>query len=420
MEYLFKVTMTPFVGQSLAANPGQLTEALEDLSKHVKEGWVEAASRQADLVVEASSHNDLARMAIPWCIVTGEHPPIEPVIRGVHLSRIGGFEAFAEIGLAKEAPKASPRFALSVPGHPPGVALGAESPHLAGLESLRGQVISSIYEINSGTLRLIVEPDEPGVLRIAAAVGRFQSGLPRGNVLQPVIDWSSFLGTLRQIGRLMRSPTEPPEGCADSPTCCCTIRPFAIPKGGTDRLHFTTWDLLEIPGVGEREIELSGEYEILRHHPSSSNWVDAAIDIEMKHLALRGTDDLLGEVRAFLLPSLAARSGGQVTQGTLQANRPDGAKHCEMGANVGFSVGRLAMTVVPKEPVRLIHSITHIPPVGQGGGTGDVRLPLYNADDLGGQPVAYLRRVRTHIGEFVAPVHRPSCGHHSARGHDHH
>ena len=59
-------------------------------------------------------------------------------------------------------------------------------------------------------------------------------------------------------------------------------------------------------------------------------------------------------------------------------------------------------TVFNKEAIALEHTITHIPPVGQGGGTKErVDIPLYRKDDADGEPVAILHRVKTHIGSWL-------------------
>ena len=70
---------------------------------------------------------------------------------------------------------------------------------------------------------------------------------------------------------------------------------------------------------------------------------------------------------------------------------------------VGPSIGGLLIatfyTLFNKEPIVLRHTITHIPPIGQGGGTqGRVAVNLYRSDDPEAPPLAILREVKTHIG----------------------
>ena len=66
-----------------------------------------------------------------------------------------------------------------------------------------------------------------------------------------------------------------------------------------------------------------------------------------------------------------------------------------------IEMSNLGMTVFNKEPILLEHTITHIPPIGQGGGTRPgIAIDLYRMDDPDGAPVAVLKRVKTHIGAW--------------------
>ena len=67
-----------------------------------------------------------------------------------------------------------------------------------------------------------------------------------------------------------------------------------------------------------------------------------------------------------------------------------------------FKLPEAGVTVFNKEPIVLEHTITHVPPIGQGGGTrGRVEVKLYRTDDPDGPPVAILRQVKTHIGSWL-------------------
>jgi hypothetical protein len=406
MDYVLFPTMSPLMGKALVENPGELLAALDQLSKKVDRGIVLAAARAAAVQITATNHKDLALLTIPWCIVTGEHPPVEPIIRSVHK---GPSSLLGSLGVDLARPEhkhsVGPKFLIAFSGrHLAGGAAKVEALKRS-LQCLTKTIVDSYYTVNSGNVYLVAECDDAS--RLYDAFSPLHEISPEEISIEPVLLWDEFVDTLRAIGKDPGAPEEAPEGCIESPTCCADLRPFTMPKGGRDRLKFTTWDTIEIPGVGEREIRLDGSYQIKRNHPSCANWVDAEIDITMEDMQVQGNDDLLGQVRAFLRSDSPAPSRGRVTRGTIQDNRSDGAKHCAMDANVAFHLDKLGVTVVAKEPIHLTHSITHIPPIGQGGGTGDVRIPLYNVNSLDGEPIAYLRRVKTHIGDFISPSHAP-------------
>lgn len=75
---------------------------------------------------------------------------------------------------------------------------------------------------------------------------------------------------------------------------------------------------------------------------------------------------------------------------------------CQMYGYMQFDLQDVGITVFNKEPILLEHNITHIPPVGQGGGTKErANIALYRKDDPDGDPVAILHRVKTHIGSWL-------------------
>jgi len=187
-----------------------------------------------------------------------------------------------------------------------------------------------------------------------------------------------------------------------SPKSLDELQLFTMPEGGTDRLNFITWDTIEILGQGEEIIEFHGSYTIQRSNPTSADWAEASVDIAMRSLDLEGTSSYVGRVRAMVNPNPDKASGGQVRAGTTYA-APDSPKMCQMYGYVQFELVDLGMTVFNKEAILLEHNITHIPPVGQGGGTKErVDIPLYRTDDPDGAPVAILHRVKTHIGSWLA------------------
>ena len=186
-----------------------------------------------------------------------------------------------------------------------------------------------------------------------------------------------------------------------SPKSLDELQLLTMPQGGTDRLNFLTWDTIEVIGKGEEVIEFHGFYAIQRADPTSADWHDASVDITMKELSVDGVSPTIGRIHASVNPDLGKISGGQVREGTIY-QAPDSPKMCQMYGYMQFEMVDLGLTVFNKEAIALEHSITHIPPVGQGGGTKErVDIPLYRKDAPDGEPMAILHRVKTHIGSWL-------------------
>jgi hypothetical protein len=186
-----------------------------------------------------------------------------------------------------------------------------------------------------------------------------------------------------------------------SPKSLSELQLFTMPEGGTDSLRFLTWDTIEVVGQGEEVIEFQGRYAIERSTPTSAEWQEASIDITMRELSVDGVSPRFGRIHASVNPDLGKTSGGQVRSGTTYA-APDSPKLCQMYGYMQFDLQDMGMTVFNKEPILLEHNITHVPPVGQGGGTkGRVDVPLYRKDAPDSAPVAVLHMVKTHIGAWL-------------------
>ena len=200
-------------------------------------------------------------------------------------------------------------------------------------------------------------------------------------------------------------PSEPqaePEGLAPSPKSLSDLRLLTMPRGGIDRLNFTTWDTIDVPGFGEDTFRLQGYYVIERANPTSASWEDASVNIYMRELSVNGVSEKFGRVEVAVNPEIGKQSGGQVRPGTRYPGLADAPKLCEMEGFMMFSLLDVGVTVFNKDVIRLQHNITHVPPIGQGGGTlGRVEVKLYRVDDPDGPPVATLREVRTHIGAWL-------------------
>jgi Family of unknown function (DUF6073) len=193
-----------------------------------------------------------------------------------------------------------------------------------------------------------------------------------------------------------------PEGLAPNPKSLSSLRLLRMPRGGVDRLSFTTWDTIDVPGFGEDTFKLQGHYVIERADPTSASWHDASVDIYMRELSVSGVSEKFGRVDVTVNAEIGKQSGGQVKPGTRYLDLVDAPKLCVMEGFMMFSLIDVGMTLFNKEPIQLTHFITHIPPIGQGGGTqGRVDVKLYRLDDPDGPAIATLREVRTHIGAWT-------------------
>lgn len=195
--------------------------------------------------------------------------------------------------------------------------------------------------------------------------------------------------------------TESAAGLAPSPRSLAELRLFTPPKGGVDRLNFVTWDTIEVPGFGEETVELRGHYQIQRADPTAADWISASVEITMLEMDLTGVSEKFGPVHASVNYQIGKPSRGRVSPGTVYPGLPDSPKMCTMEGYMQFELSALSLVVFNKEPVVLRHKITHIPPVGQGGGTeGRVGVELFTRENPDGPPVAVLRQVKTHIGAW--------------------
>lgn len=187
-----------------------------------------------------------------------------------------------------------------------------------------------------------------------------------------------------------------------SPKSLSELHLFTMPEGGLDRLNFVTWDTIDVLGLGEDTIELRGYYVIERANPSAADWREASVNIFMRELSVTGVSQKFGRIHASVNNAFGKQSGGQVQAGTTYEGFVDSPKLCVMEGYMKFDLLDAGFTVFNKDPIVLQHNITHIPPVGQGGGTrGRVAVNLYRMDDPDGAPVAILHQVKTHIGAWL-------------------
>lgn len=180
------------------------------------------------------------------------------------------------------------------------------------------------------------------------------------------------------------------------------LHKFEMREGGVDRLKFFTWDTIMVPGIGEDVVFLRGNYVIEREDPTSADWDQASVHIHMRELSVAGVSEKFGRVRVGVSHETGRESGGQVLPGTVYEGLPQSPKMCEMHGYMQFELLDHGLTVFNKTAIELRHRITSIPPVGEGGGTEEgVVTPLYNLAKPDGEPVAYLRKVKTHIAGWL-------------------
>lgn len=177
------------------------------------------------------------------------------------------------------------------------------------------------------------------------------------------------------------------------------IRLFTLPPAGIDHLTFEVNDTIEVPGIGEDTVKMVGTYTIQRSEPTYRDWEEGTIEVKMLDLNVRGRSPLFGEVAATI-------NSKKETKGKVgPAKGPGKPKPCQFASFIRLKFGDRGMDVFNKEPVPLWHMITHVPPIGQGGGTPEpVRIALYSVDDPDGKPLAYLKKVKTEIGPWVETV----------------
>ena len=192
---------------------------------------------------------------------------------------------------------------------------------------------------------------------------------------------------------------------------------FEIPPPGEDHLAFTVWDTIEVPGHGIQVLEATGDFRIKRKEASCKKWGDRGrMEIEIVDMELRGTNEVLGDVAVRLRRDPKSSTYGSViwSSGPYECAKcfVDALMEFELSGQfetAGFRVAGLprdGVTLFNREPVPMIHMITHIPPIGQGPRSpeGGMRVPLYNVKNPKGPPVAYLLDVRTEIGPYLQKI----------------
>ena len=179
------------------------------------------------------------------------------------------------------------------------------------------------------------------------------------------------------------------------------IRPFSATKGGIDNLGLSSIDTFHIPGRGEFEVKFDGYFRVARGNPTASTWAEAAWYVNMIELGLTGANKEIGDIHVRLNPD--AVSPGQV----FAAGGPHRAAACRIATAAQFHVNSLGRTLFNKEPILLMNNaINAVPPIEDPNGEAHIyRLPLFDAKEPDGHPVAYLTRLRYSVGNYVTEQH---------------
>lgn len=182
------------------------------------------------------------------------------------------------------------------------------------------------------------------------------------------------------------------------------VVPWHPTEPGIDNLGITSTDTFAIPGVGEYTVEFKGWVRVVRSRPTSSEWASAEVYTNLIGMKMTGESDELGQITVSLNPECL--SAGQIrTPFDPYAGEGPSAKACRMAVGAVFDMPKLGMRLMNREPIILtIDDVRSIPPAGAPGKGQIYRMmPLVNADDPDGSPVAYLTSLRFAMGGYLAP-----------------
>lgn len=170
-----------------------------------------------------------------------------------------------------------------------------------------------------------------------------------------------------------------------------------VPPGGIDNLGLESHDVFVMPGRGEFAVDFSGYFQVAREAPTSPNWADAEVYVNLTDIRLTGHDDRLGQINVRINPQLV--SAGQ----TFPPGTATDSSKCRIAAGVTFEAPDTGITLFNREPILLMNdAIDSIPPVEDPNGAAHIyRLPLYDMAQPNGRPVAYLTELRYTVGNYL-------------------
>jgi uncharacterized protein DUF6073 len=181
------------------------------------------------------------------------------------------------------------------------------------------------------------------------------------------------------------------------------VTPWTPPDPGIDNLGISSIDTFAVPGVGEYTVAFDGYVRVVRSEPTSRRWSDAEVYTNLIEMKMVGHGDELGTITVTLNPDCL--STGQIrTPFDPYAGEGPSAKACRMAVGAVFDMPKLGMRLINKEPIILtIDDVRQIPPAGAPGKGQIYRmLPLHDAGNPDGEPVAYVTSLRFTMGGYLS------------------
>jgi len=182
------------------------------------------------------------------------------------------------------------------------------------------------------------------------------------------------------------------------------VRPWTAPDPGIDNLGISSIDTFAVPHVGEYTVAFSGYVRVVRSEPTSRQWSQAEVYTNLIEMRMVGHSEKLGTITVELNPDCL--STGQIrTPFDPYAGEGPSAKACRMAVGAVFTMPKLSLRLINKEPIILtIDDVRQIPPAGSPGKGQIYRmLPLHDIDNPDGEPVAYVTSLRFTMGGYLTP-----------------
>jgi hypothetical protein len=182
------------------------------------------------------------------------------------------------------------------------------------------------------------------------------------------------------------------------------VTPWTAPDPGIDNLGISSIDTFAVPGVGEYTVAFEGYVRVVRSEPTSRQWSQAEVYTNLIEMKMVGSCEELGTITVTLNPDCL--STGQIrTPFDPYAGEGPSAKACRMAVGASFSMPKLGLTLINKEPIILtIDDVRQIPPAGAPGKGQIYRmLPLHDVKHPDDEPVAYVTSLRFTMGGYLTP-----------------
>jgi hypothetical protein len=179
------------------------------------------------------------------------------------------------------------------------------------------------------------------------------------------------------------------------------VQPFTPPPTGIDNLGITSTDKFYVPGKGEFTVNFQGYVRVARSRPSAGDWINAEVYTNLIEMRMLGQTNGMGSISVSLNPDYL--STGQLSTPFEDRCLAQPEKACRMAVGAFFDVPSLGLTLFNKEPIELtIDNVRAIPPAGNPGMGRIYRmLPLFDRNNPGGAPVAFLTALNFAMGTYL-------------------